>query len=69
MWSISVYVDPVPQFRSCELPKAQDTYTDMSGPPTLPLGHDARLAREEAEWMIQDMGWIPTDFPHRAPQP
>ena len=35
----------------------------MSGPPTLPLRHDTRLAREEAEWMIQDMGWIPADCP------
>ena len=34
----------------------------MSGPPSLPLGHDARLYREEAEWMIQDMGWTPADF-------
>ena len=62
MWSFSIYVDPTLTVSRRDLPKAQATYADMSGPPTLPLGHDARLAREEAEWMIQDMGWIPTDF-------
>ena len=35
----------------------------MSDRPSLPPGHDTRPSKEETEWMIQDMGWIPADFP------
>ena len=29
-----------------------------------PPGRDAPLGRDETEWMIQEMGWIPSDFPN-----
>ena len=38
----------------------------MSGRPSLPPGHGTRLSKEETEWMIQDMGWIPADFPSQG---
>ena len=38
----------------------------MSGLPSLPPGHDTRLSKEEAEWMIQDMGWTPANFPSQG---
>ena len=36
----------------------------MNGAPANPPRHDARLSREEAEWMIQEMDLIPSDFPN-----
>ena len=36
----------------------------MNGAPANPPRHDARLSREEAVWMIQEMDWIPSDFPN-----
>ena len=36
----------------------------MSSAPVGPPRHDAPFDRGEAEWMIQEMNWIPSDFPN-----
>ena len=36
----------------------------MLGAAHIPPRRDAPLGRDETEWMIQVMGWVPADFPN-----
>ena len=36
----------------------------MNSAPANPPIHDAPLGRDESEWVIQEMDWIPSDFPN-----
>ena len=59
--SIDIHV--VPRGESESHYWAQD-FEAMNSAPANPPRHDAPLGRDEAEWMIQEMDWIPSDFPN-----
>ena len=40
------------------------SFEAMNSTPVAPPRHDAPFDRGEAEWMIQEMNWIPSDFPN-----